>query len=56
VAEHVKIVEAIEDGDGAAARAAVELNWQNAAKRLASAIAARGDGGAWPTPGQDGDG
>jgi DNA-binding GntR family transcriptional regulator len=38
VDEHTAIVEAIEDGDPDAARAAVERNWLNAATRLATAI------------------
>lgn len=38
VEEHTAIVEAIEDGDPDAARAAVERNWLNAANRLAAAI------------------
>jgi DNA-binding GntR family transcriptional regulator len=50
VAEHQVIVDAIENGDPTQARAAVERNWQNAAKRLARAIkAADGDGAAGPT-------
>lgn len=40
VAEHEQIIVAIENGDGAAARAAVESNWQNAAERLAGEIEA----------------
>jgi DNA-binding GntR family transcriptional regulator len=55
VAEHGAIVDAIENGKPDAARAAVELNWQNAANRLARAIAARGENGGWPPPGRDGD-
>ncbi len=38
VAEHARIIEAIERGDGEAARAAVEANWCNAAERIASSI------------------
>jgi len=38
VAEHARIIEAIERGDGEAARAAVEANWRNAAERIASSI------------------
>ena len=38
VAEHAKIIDAIERGDGEAARAAVEENWRNAAERIASSI------------------
>lgn len=50
VAEHTPIVEAIEAGDPASARAAVERNWINAAERLAASIRiAHGDGdGAGP--------
>jgi DNA-binding GntR family transcriptional regulator len=43
VAEHTIIVEAIERGDAAAARAAVELNWLNAAERLAHGIEGHAD-------------
>lgn len=38
VAEHARIVEAIERGGGDAARAAVEENWLNAAERVAGSI------------------
>jgi len=38
VSEHARIIEAIERGDGEAARAAVEENWRNAAERIASSI------------------
>lgn len=38
VAEHERIIVAIEKGDGEMARAAVESNWQNAAERLAAVI------------------
>jgi DNA-binding GntR family transcriptional regulator len=38
VAEHARIIEAIENGQGEAARIAVERNWQNAAERLAGLI------------------
>lgn len=38
VEEHGRIIEAIATGDGEAARAAVELNWKNAAERLAGSI------------------
>mgnify|MGYP001339117981 CR=1 FL=1 len=38
VGEHARIIEAIERGDGEAARAAVEENWRNAAERIASSI------------------
>lgn len=44
VVEHQAIIDAIEEGDPAAAREAVERNWQNAARRLARAIKAAGDG------------
>jgi DNA-binding GntR family transcriptional regulator len=47
VTEHQAIVESIRAGDPEGARAAVEQNWLNAAKRLAWAIqAADGDGAA----------
>jgi DNA-binding FadR family transcriptional regulator len=36
--EHDVISRAIQDGDAAAARSAVEANWANAARRLARAI------------------
>jgi DNA-binding GntR family transcriptional regulator len=38
VGEHTRIIDAIERGDGAIARLAVERNWQNAAERLAELI------------------
>jgi len=43
VAEHAKIIDAIESGDGTTARLAVERNWQNAAERLAALIEKTGD-------------
>ena len=43
VAEHARIIEAIERADGASARLAVERNWQNAAERLADLIERTGD-------------
>lgn len=43
VAEHEKIIVAIEQGDAEAARAAVESNWQNAAERLAASIEVSGE-------------
>lgn len=48
VAEHARIIEAIERGDGEAARAAVEENWRNAAERIASSITRAPAGPALP--------
>lgn len=45
--EHEPILQALEQGDGAAARAAVEANWAAAAERLAGLIGAVGDRGNW---------
>lgn len=45
VAEHQRIVDAIERGNAAAARTAVERNWHNAARRLALAITGNGGDG-----------
>jgi DNA-binding FadR family transcriptional regulator len=47
VAEHRAIVKAIRAGNAAAAQAAVEANWRNAAERLASVVAAAGERGRW---------
>jgi DNA-binding GntR family transcriptional regulator len=47
VAEHDVIVRAIRDGDAAAAQQAVQTNWRNAAKRIASVISAWGGSGVW---------
>jgi DNA-binding GntR family transcriptional regulator len=47
VAEHRAIVKAIRAGNAAAAQAAVEANWRNAAERLASVVAAAGERGCW---------
>jgi DNA-binding GntR family transcriptional regulator len=47
VAEHRAIVKAIRSGNAAAAQAAVETNWRNAAERLASVVATSGERGRW---------
>ena len=47
VAEHEVIITAIAEGDGGAAKAAVERNWHNAAERLARVIERVGDRGRW---------
>jgi DNA-binding GntR family transcriptional regulator len=47
VAEHRAIVKAIRAGNAAAAQAAVETNWRNAAERLAAAVVAAGERGSW---------
>lgn len=46
-AEHVEIIEAIGAGSAAAAKAAVEQNWRNAAQRLGRVIERVGDRGRW---------
>ncbi len=45
--EHELIVVAIERGDAAATRHAVQTNWRNAAERLTKSIAALGERGVW---------
>jgi DNA-binding GntR family transcriptional regulator len=47
VAEHRAIVKAIRTGNAAAAQAAVETNWRNAAERLAAVVATSGERGRW---------
>jgi len=47
VAEHRAIVKAIRSGNAAAAQAAVETNWRNAAERLAAVVATSGERGRW---------
>lgn len=46
-AEHDVIVTALEAGDPDAAQRAVQINWQNAAARLARVISAVGERGTW---------
>lgn len=45
--EHEVIVDAIAAGDATAARRAVQDNWENAATRLSTSIAALGERGVW---------
>lgn len=47
VAEHERIVVAIEAGDPDAAARAIESNWQNGAARLVQAIQMLGERGSW---------
>lgn len=47
VNEHKAILQAIEDGDAAAAAEAVQANWSNGADRLSSVIEAAGEWGSW---------
>ena len=47
VEEHDMIIRHIGEGDGAAARQAVDTNWGNAAVRLAKVIGALGERGSW---------
>jgi DNA-binding GntR family transcriptional regulator len=47
VQEHDDIIRAIRDGAPAAAQHAVEINWRNAAERLAKVIEAAGERGSW---------
>jgi DNA-binding GntR family transcriptional regulator len=47
VVEHEEIARAIETGAAAAAQAAVDTNWRNAASRLSSVIEAHGERGSW---------
>lgn len=47
LAEHDDIIAAIRRGDAAAAKAAVERNWHNAAERLGQVIERVGDWGRW---------
>jgi DNA-binding GntR family transcriptional regulator len=47
VVEHEAIVEAIETGKAAAADAAVQRNWRNAAERLSRVIASFNERGLW---------
>jgi DNA-binding GntR family transcriptional regulator len=45
--EHTVIVRRIEEGDADGAQRAVQLNWRNAAERLARAIELVGERGSW---------
>jgi DNA-binding GntR family transcriptional regulator len=45
--EHEDVVKGIEQGDGAAAEAAVRRNWWNASDRLARVIVSLGERGSW---------
>lgn len=47
VEEHDAIILRIGEGNGAAAREAVDANWSNAALRLSKVIAALGERGSW---------
>jgi len=47
VNEHQGIISAIHKGDPAAAQLATEMNWDNAARRLAHLIALNGERGSW---------
>lgn len=47
IKEHELIARAIARGDGAAAQAAAETNWANAAARLAHVIGVQGERGSW---------
>jgi DNA-binding GntR family transcriptional regulator len=47
VEEHDTIIRHIGEGDGAAARQAVDTNWSNAAVRLSKVIGALGERGSW---------
>jgi len=47
VAEHARIIRAIEAGDGDAAEHGVEVNWQNGAERLFKVIDTLGERGGW---------
>lgn len=47
VAEHLRIIRAIEQGDADAADRAIRANWQNGAKRLAAVIDSLGERGCW---------
>jgi DNA-binding GntR family transcriptional regulator len=51
VREHERIAASIARGDPAAAQAAVETNWRNAAERLTHIIAEHGERGSWQREG-----
>jgi DNA-binding GntR family transcriptional regulator len=47
VAEHQVIMRAIDAGDADAAQRAIQTNWRNAARRLATVISELGESGGW---------
>jgi DNA-binding GntR family transcriptional regulator len=47
VAEHGRIIDAMEAGDPDATQLAIETNWRNAAERMADVIEALGERGSW---------
>lgn len=47
IGEHLKIIQAIENGDSAAAERAVQMNWENGAERLCRVIERLGERGSW---------
>jgi len=47
VAEHERIINAVEEGDPDAAQRAIQTNWRNAARRVATLIAEWGESGGW---------
>jgi DNA-binding GntR family transcriptional regulator len=47
VAEHEAIIDAIREGDAEAAQKAIQINWRNAAKRVATLIDEWGESGGW---------
>jgi DNA-binding GntR family transcriptional regulator len=47
IAEHNKIIAAIEEGDADAAEAGIQLNWQNGVERLSKVIDSLGERGSW---------
>jgi DNA-binding GntR family transcriptional regulator len=47
VAEHEAIIDAIRGGDAEAAQKAIQVNWRNAAKRVATLIDEWGESGGW---------
>ena len=47
VAEHDAMIDAIEDGSADEAQVAVQVNWRNAAERIAKVIAVAGERGSW---------
>ncbi len=47
VAEHDQIIQAIEEGNSAAAERGIELNWENGAQRLSRVIDTLGERGSW---------
>ncbi|MGH9352879.1 MAG: GntR family transcriptional regulator [Terriglobia bacterium] len=47
IGEHLMIIQAIENGDPAAAERAVQMNWENGAERLCQVIERHGERGSW---------